>query len=163
MRTWVYIDGFNLYYAIRDSGCKWLDIKALTEAAMPAGIVVEKLKYYTARVSGITDPDQPRRQQIYYNALRTLPAVELFFGQFLAKAMWRPVLNLPIGDRAIQHGGGLTTLPWSYRTTPIWSSPSVSLCRNSRNRSPCCARHRSGRPSRSRRWPATFGTFTPHT
>lgn len=119
MRTWVYIDGFNLYYAIRDSSCKWLDIKALTEAAMPAGIVVEKLKYYTARVSGITDPDQPRRQQIYYNALRTPPEVELFFGQFLAKAMWRPVLNLPIGDRAIQHGGGLTTLlPGIYPVDP---------------------------------------------
>ncbi len=52
MRTWVYIDGYNLYYAIRDSGCKWLDIKALAEAAMPTGIVVEKLKCYTARVSG---------------------------------------------------------------------------------------------------------------
>lgn len=111
MRTWVYIDGFNLYYAIRESGCKWLNIKALTEAAMPAGIVVEKLKYYTARVSGITDPDQPRRQHVYLNALRTLPEVEVFFGQFLAKAIWRPVLNLPIGDRSIQHGNGTTTLP----------------------------------------------------
>jgi len=117
MRTWVYIDGFNLYYAIRDSGCKWLDIKALTEAAMPAGIVVEKLKYYTARVSGITDPDQPRRQQIYYNALRTLPEVELFFGQFLAKAVWRPVLNLPVGDRAIQH-----VTKWARVIKCLWFS-----------------------------------------
>ena len=96
MRTWVYIDGFNLYYGIRDSGCKWLNIKALSEAAMPTGVVVEKLRYYTARVSGITDPDQPRRQHLYLNALRTVPEVEIFFGQFLAKAMWRPVLNLPV-------------------------------------------------------------------
>jgi len=56
--------------------------KALTEAAMPPGTVVEKLKYYTARVSGITDPDQPRRQPIYLNALNTLPEVEIFFGQY---------------------------------------------------------------------------------
>jgi hypothetical protein len=63
---------------------------------MPTGVVVEKLRYYTARVSGITDPDQPRRQHLYLNALRTVPEVEIFFGQFLAKAMWRPVLNLPV-------------------------------------------------------------------
>lgn len=28
MRTWVYIDGFNLYYAIRESGCKLLNRSA---------------------------------------------------------------------------------------------------------------------------------------
>jgi hypothetical protein len=111
MRTWVYIDGFNLYYAIRNSGCKWLNIKTLSETTMPAGTVIEKLKYYTARVSGATDPDQPRRQHIYLNALRTLPEVEIFYGQFLAKAIWRPLLNLPVGDRAIQHGGDSSTLP----------------------------------------------------
>ncbi|MEF8724020.1 MAG: NYN domain-containing protein [Candidatus Accumulibacter delftensis] len=124
MRTWVYIDGFNLYYGIRDSGCKWLNIKVLSETAMPTGVVVEKLKYYTARVSGITDPDQPRRQHIYLNALRTVPEVEIFFGQFLAKAMWRPVLNLPVGDRGIQHGASQTVLaPGRY---PIAADPSVT-------------------------------------
>lgn len=112
MRTWVYIDGFNLYYAIRESGCKWLNVKALAEAVMPAGsVTIDKVKYYTARVSGATDPDQPRRQQIYFNALRTVPEVELFFGQFLAKAVWRPVLNLPVGDRAISDGTSQSTLP----------------------------------------------------
>ncbi|MCM8596891.1 NYN domain-containing protein [Accumulibacter sp.] len=124
MRTWVYIDGFNLYYGIRNSGCKWLNIKALSEAAMPSGVVVEKLKYYTARVSGIADSDQPRRQQIYLNALRTVPEVEIFFGQFLAKAMWRPVLNLPVGDRGIQHGASQTVLPPGRY--PIAADPSVT-------------------------------------
>ncbi len=102
MRIWVYIDGFNLYYAIRESGCKWLNVKTLVEVAMPAGVGgIDKVKYYTARVSGASDPDQPRRQHIYFNALKTIPEVELFFGQFLAKAVWRPVLNLPIGDRLV--------------------------------------------------------------
>lgn len=90
-------------YGIHHFGCKWLKIKAVSEAAMPMGVVVEKLKHYTARVSGITDPDQPCRQHIYLDALRTVPEVEIFFGQFLAKAMWRPALNLPVGDRGIQH------------------------------------------------------------
>lgn len=119
MRTWIYIDGFNLYYAIRDSGCKWLNLKELTQAAMPTDTVVEKLKYYTARVSGATDRDQPRRQHIYLNALLTIPEIEIFFGQFLAKALWRPLLNLPVGDRAIQYGGGQTTFtPGSHTVGP---------------------------------------------
>jgi hypothetical protein len=111
MRIWVYIDGFNLYYAIRDSGCKWLNVKALVEAALPPGTQIDKVKYYTARVSGATDPDQPRRQQIYFNALRSIPEVEFFFGQFLAKTIWRPVVNLPIGDRVISNGSLQTMLP----------------------------------------------------
>ncbi len=67
MRVWTYIDGFNLYYyAIRDSGYKWLNLKELSQVAMLAGTLVEKLKDYTARVSGASDPDQPRRQHIYF-------------------------------------------------------------------------------------------------
>lgn len=112
MRTWVYIDGFNLYYAIRESGCKWLNVKTLVEVAMPAGASsIDKVKYYTARVSGASDPDQPRRQNIYFNALKTIPEIELFFGQFLAKAVWRPVLNLPIADRLITNQETESVLP----------------------------------------------------
>ena len=124
MRTWVYIDGFNLYYAIRDSGCKWLNIKALTEAAMPAGAQIEKVKYYTARVSGANDPGQPRRQQIYLKALATLPEVEVFFGQFLAKGIWRPALNLPIADRAISHDGTQSTL--TVGSHPVAADPTIN-------------------------------------
>lgn len=43
---------------------------------MPTGTVIEKLKYYTARVSDATDPGQPRRQHIYLNALRTYPRLK---------------------------------------------------------------------------------------
>lgn len=105
MRTWTYIDGFNLYYSIRDFGCKWLNPKELTQTVMPPGTIIEKLKYYTARVSGAGDPDQPRRQHIYLSALRTIPEIEIVFGQFLAKAIWRPLLNIPIGERVIQFNG----------------------------------------------------------
>ncbi len=111
MRTWAYIDGFNLYYAIRNVGYKWIDVKELTKAVMPPSTNVEKLKYYTAHVSGVSDPDQPRRQQIYLNALGTIPEIEIFFGQFLAKSIWRPLLNLPIGDRPLHYGSANSTIP----------------------------------------------------
>ena len=110
VRTIVYIDGFNLYYAIRSSGCKWLNLKALSQAVLPSHHLVIRLKYYTARVSGSVDPDQPRRQQIYLTALRTLPELEIHFGTFLAKDVWRPVVNLPVADRSIEDGGRLVTL-----------------------------------------------------
>jgi hypothetical protein len=111
LRTIVYIDGFNLYYAIRSSGCKWLNLKVLSEHVLSSRHVISKIRYYTARVSGSVDPDQPRRQQIYLNALRTLPEIEIHFGTFLAKDVWRPVVNFPVADRQIENGGLRVTLP----------------------------------------------------
>lgn len=105
MKTCVYVDGFNLYYAIRNSGLKWLDLRRLAGAALPDGLVVDKVKYYTARVSGTSDPGQPGRQQVYLNALSTVPGLDMYFGKFLAKDQWRPLLNLPVAGRDLVGGG----------------------------------------------------------
>lgn len=57
LNTIVYIDGFNLYYAIRGKGYKWLNVKALAELVLAKSRYnVTGVKYYTARVSGATDP-----------------------------------------------------------------------------------------------------------
>ncbi len=102
MGAWVYVDGFNLYYgALKGRPNKWLDLKQLTLRLLPHGRAVEKIKYFTARVSGAGDPDAPRRQQAYLNALATLPEVEIHFGNFLAKTIWRPLNNLPVAGRQI--------------------------------------------------------------
>lgn len=53
--------------------------------------VIAKINYYTARVSGAQDPDQPRRQQLYLKALRTIPHLEIHFGSFLSKTITRPL------------------------------------------------------------------------
>ena len=53
MRTVVYIDGFNLYYrALKGTRHKWLDIVALSRAALPSTCNVIRVNYYTARVWG---------------------------------------------------------------------------------------------------------------
>ncbi len=107
LNTIVYIDGFNLYYAIRGKGYKWLNVKALAELVLAKSQYnVTGVKYYTARVSGSTDPGQPGRQQMYINALRTVPGVEIHFGKFLAKNQWRPVVTLPVANRQIDNGSG---------------------------------------------------------
>jgi len=105
MRTIVYIDGFNLYYrALKGTPHKWLNIEAMSAASLPTHCVIEKINYYTARVSGRTDPTAPARQHAYLRALSTLPCVEVHYGNFLANKKWaglvkplafKPSMSLP--------------------------------------------------------------------
>ena len=86
MKTYVYIDGFNLYYgALKNTPHKWLNIETLCTKLLQ-GNQIEKIKYFTAPLkvrNGDSDPDKPVRQQIYLRALKTLPKVEIIEGFFL--------------------------------------------------------------------------------
>ncbi|MGH7471408.1 MAG: NYN domain-containing protein [Longimicrobiales bacterium] len=90
-RTFVYIDGFNLYYrAVKDTPYKWLDLGALCQKLLPKNDV-QRIKYFTSRVTGKIDPDQPVRQQTFLRALATLPKVEVIFGQFYSNTCRMPL------------------------------------------------------------------------
>ncbi len=111
MRTWVYVDGFNLYYgAVKGTAFRWLNLVELAKQVLPANHIVERVKYFTAHVSGAADPGLPRRQHAYLSALRTLPEVEIHFGRFLAKTIWRPIINLPVAGARI-HSPVMVSLP----------------------------------------------------
>jgi hypothetical protein len=97
-RTIVYVDGFNLYYGLRDSGyrdCYWLDIRAFATRLASPTYLLAATKYFTARVSGPRPGDSPEkaiereasrvRQQTYLEALGTLRTVEIFEGRYLLK------------------------------------------------------------------------------
>jgi len=74
IKTYVYVDGFNLYYgALKGTPYRWLDLAELCRLMLPPNDV-QRIRYYTARV-GVRagDPDQPVRQQAYLRALGTLP------------------------------------------------------------------------------------------
>ena len=102
MRARVYADGFNLYYgALRGTPFKWLNPVRLTGILLPRDWELDRLRYFTARVSGKLDPRAPARQQVYLKALATLPEVEVHDGRFLAKTVWRPLSNLPVAGRQI--------------------------------------------------------------
>ncbi len=91
MRTRVYVDGFNLYYgALKGTPYKWLDLVKLAYQLLPPGYSVTKLKYFTARVSGIPDAGAPARQQAYLSALATLPEVEVIRGLFSPRTSGGP-------------------------------------------------------------------------
>ena len=101
MKTWVYIDGFNLYYgAVKDTPYKWLDLHHMCELLLRDHEVV-KIKYFTARVSARSDdPTKPTRQQIYLRALRTLPDLEIIFGRFLSHDVMMPLAQpIPGGSK----------------------------------------------------------------
>ena len=91
MRTRVYVDGYNLFYAcLKGSPYKWLDVLALVTSRLPRNRI-DKLRYFTAQVSArVHDPDQPQRQQTYLRALATSPLVEVHFGHFLTHEVRMP-------------------------------------------------------------------------
>ena len=100
MRTFVYVDGFNLYYgALRGTPWKWLDLPALFAKVLQPRHDILKIKYFTARVSGTAaDPSKPQRQDVYLRALRCYrPEVEVYFGHFLTHRV-RAALAQPAGD-----------------------------------------------------------------
>ena len=53
MRTFVYADGFNLYYgALRATPWKWIDLPALFARVLQPHDDILTVNYFTARVSG---------------------------------------------------------------------------------------------------------------
>jgi len=96
MKTFLYIDGFNLYYsALKDTPLRWLDPVALASTAFPRNRIVTT-KFFTAKVTPLPhDPRQPDRQQAYWRALRTLPALEIIEGDFRTRKVRAKVVNPP--------------------------------------------------------------------
>ncbi len=95
MRAIFYIDGFNFYYlrTKHQPHFKWHNLKALADNIVPEGTTVEKVKYYTAPVSGKLDSDAPRRQMCLLSALRTVDAIEIFNGRFLSQEKWSGLIK----------------------------------------------------------------------
>lgn len=96
-KTIIYVDGFNLYHRQleRRPALRWLNVKALAETLLGSENDIVEVKYYTARVSGAINPQTPRRQQIYLDALATVPGISVFFGSFLQTEKWAGLLHPP--------------------------------------------------------------------
>ena len=99
LRTCVYVDGFNLdYRALKGTQYKWLDLRKLTESVLDTANRIEKIRYYTARVSAsrvgsLPDGDAPKRQNAYLSAIKTIEGVSIHYGRFLPKVVTRPVVG----------------------------------------------------------------------
>ena len=94
VKTNIYVDGFNLYYrALRGTPFKWLDLRKLAEVLFPNDSI-NKVCYFTALLDARpNDPSQPRRQLVYLRALATLPELEVYYGTFLSRTGYRPLVE----------------------------------------------------------------------
>jgi len=88
-RVMGYIDGFNLFFGMRDSGLRryyWLDPEALIQNLLKPGQQLAGVRYFSARISpSASDPDKHLRQQAYLEAVETLAEVETIYGHYLSK------------------------------------------------------------------------------
>ncbi|NVK32979.1 MAG: NYN domain-containing protein [Rhodobacteraceae bacterium] len=95
MRTVIYIDGFNLYYRMlkRAPEYKWINLKVLAEQVLDPSNDVIGVNYYTARVSARVNPRGPRNQQVYLDALATVPEIQVHFGNFQVNKAYAPIVG----------------------------------------------------------------------
>ena len=83
-RVLAFIDGFNLYFGMREAGfhhCRWLDVKRLVQSLLQPNQELVGVKYFTSRVSN--NPDKQKRQSTYIDALESTK-IEIFYGNYQA-------------------------------------------------------------------------------
>ncbi|HST50096.1 NYN domain-containing protein [Jatrophihabitans sp.] len=94
-KTNIYVDGFNLYYALRKTPYKWLDLGRLFRQMFPSNDI-QRIRYCTARIKARPgDPTGPDRQDAYLRALSTVPGLETHFGTFLASKTYARLVTPP--------------------------------------------------------------------
>jgi uncharacterized LabA/DUF88 family protein len=91
----IYVDGFNLYFGIRQEAIKrgskvapdptwyryvWLNIQAMGSRMLTSRQELVAIKYFTAPITGRKGKQE--RQNAFLDALRTLPMVEIILGRF---------------------------------------------------------------------------------
>lgn len=81
-----YIDGFNLYFGLKDRGWRkyyWLDLQEMCSRLTRPGQEIVKIRYFTAYINQ-AHQEKRLRQLTYLEALDTLPLLEMHFGAYLA-------------------------------------------------------------------------------
>jgi len=83
LRVITYIDGFNLYFGLRENAWKkymWLDLTAFSECLTNSNQTLLETKYFTSRISG--NKSKEERQSKYLDALSTLLKLKIIYGRF---------------------------------------------------------------------------------
>ncbi|MDE0268433.1 MAG: NYN domain-containing protein [Acidimicrobiaceae bacterium] len=84
-RLIAYIDGFNLYYGLREARLhkyRWLDLHGMCMSLLKPHQQLELVRYFTSRVRG--NPDTTNRQSLFVDALIAHGGIEIDFGHFLS-------------------------------------------------------------------------------
>ena len=88
-RVSAYIDGLNLYYGLRSKNWRryyWLNLWRLSENLLRPHQQLTRVRYFTAPfLPDEENPGQPERQEVYLQALATLPNLSIQYGYHLLK------------------------------------------------------------------------------
>ena len=88
-RVAVYIDGLNLYYGLRSKDWRryyWLNLRRLSENLLRPDQQLAQVRYFTSPfLPNEENPGQPERQDVYLQALATLPNLSIHYGYHLPK------------------------------------------------------------------------------
>lgn len=79
-----YVDGFNLYFGLRQAKLKagyWLDIPQLLRRYLPVQATLSQTRYFTSRVS--EPPESRHRQTEYVEALASQADLSIQYGKFV--------------------------------------------------------------------------------
>lgn len=82
-RVIAYIDGYNLYFGIREKGWKqlyWLDLPKLIQNLLRDNQQLVDTKYFTARISG--PAGKQKRQTAFIEALEARGELKIIYGQY---------------------------------------------------------------------------------
>ena len=78
-----YIDGFNLYFGLREQRWRkymWLDITKLSASVLLPTCKLTHTKYFTSRIRG--NIGKAERQTTFLDALATLTDLTIYYGRF---------------------------------------------------------------------------------
>jgi uncharacterized LabA/DUF88 family protein len=88
-RVMVYVDGFNLYFGLRNKGWRkyyWLDLVSLAMALLKENQTLSGVQYFTSRIrTNGRNIDDMQRQTTYLEAIETQPGLKSYFGHYLEK------------------------------------------------------------------------------
>ncbi len=85
-----YIDGFNLYYGLREKGWRkyyWLDVAKVSKAILKQDQALQHCYYFTAHIRTNKHGQNRHRQTLWLDALKTRPDITCRFGQYLTKTV----------------------------------------------------------------------------
>lgn len=107
LNTYVYIDGFNLYYGIKKHfeqfdyrtrqlttfpvlGVKWLDIEKLLSSLLTPQYRINAINYFASQVisTDLVKKAQLERQMLYWRALKTNPKIRIIEGNFRTSSIF---------------------------------------------------------------------------
>jgi uncharacterized LabA/DUF88 family protein len=81
-RVVAYIDGFNLYFGIREAdfdNCRWLNVQKLALSLLKPHQTLVDVKYFTSRIRN--NPDKEKRQTTYLDALESTDT-KIIYGKY---------------------------------------------------------------------------------